>query len=79
MLKFLHNGFFGEVREEYLKVKEATWYEKPNNVVGVLVDPITGKLADKDTKNATIMYYIKGTEPNAKSLDEAIPTIKEKT
>ena len=67
------------IMEEYLKDKEATWYEKPNNVVGVLVDPITGKLADKDTKNATIMYYIKGTEPNAKSLDEAIPTIKEKT
>ena len=68
-----------EIMEEYLKGKEASWYEKPNNVVGVLVNPITGEIANKDTKNATIMYYIKGTEPNAKSLDEAIPTIKEKS
>lgn len=36
--------------EEYLKDKDNTWYEQPENVVGVFVDPITGKLADKNTK-----------------------------
>ena len=50
--------------ESYLKDKDNTWYEKPENVVGVLVDPITGKLADKNTKKKKIFYYLLGTEPN---------------
>ena len=66
-----------DIMENYLKDKESTWYEKPNNVVGVLVNPITGDIADSNTKKATIMYYIKGTEPNASDLDKTIPTIKE--
>ena len=49
--------------ETYLKDKDNTWYEKPENVVGVLVDPITGKLADKNTKKKKIFYYLLGTEP----------------
>ncbi len=39
------------------------WYEMPNNVVGVIINPLDGKLADNNTKRKTIMYYIKGTEP----------------
>lgn len=65
-----------EIMESYLKDKEETWYEQPSNVVGVLVNPITGEAANKDTKNATIMYYIKGTEPNASDIESTIPTIK---
>lgn len=49
--------------ESYLKGKEKIWYEKPNNVVGCLVDPITGKPATDQTKHKKIMYYLKGTEP----------------
>lgn len=49
--------------ESYLKDKEKIWYEKPNNVVGCLVDPITGKPATDQTKHKKIMYYLKGTEP----------------
>lgn len=64
--------------EAYLKDKEDNWYETPNNVIGVLADPISGVLADSNTKNATLFYYIKGTEPNASDYtrDEAIKTIK---
>lgn len=65
-----------EIMEGYLKEKDDTWYTQPSNVVGVLVNPITGEVADKDTKNATIMYYIKGTEPNASDIESTIPTIK---
>ena len=50
--------------ESYLKDKDNTWYEKPENVVGVMVDPITGKLASKNTKKKKIFYYLLGTEPN---------------
>lgn len=49
--------------EKYLKDKDNTWYSKPNNVVGVFVDPITGELADENTKKRKIFYYVKGTEP----------------
>ena len=67
-----------DIVENYLKDKENTWYELPNNVVGVLVNPITGEVADENTKNATMFYYIKGTEPTYtdSSLDNLIPTIK---
>ena len=50
--------------ESYLKDKNVSWYEIPNNVVGVIVDPITGNLATNESKNKKILYYIKGTEPN---------------
>ncbi len=66
-----------DIMENYLKDKKEKWYKTPNNVVGVLVNPITGEIANSNTKNATIMYYIKGTEPNASDYDSTIPTIKE--
>lgn len=71
-------NMWAEIVESYLKDKEVKWYDIPNNVVGVLVDPISGKVADENTKNATMFYYIKGTEPTYKneSLEDLIPTIK---
>ena len=49
--------------EGYLKDKNNTWYSKPNNVVGVLVDPISGEIDEKSTKKRKVFYYISGTEP----------------
>ena len=39
---------------------------------------INGNVANNDTKNPTMFYYIKGTEPtyNNESLESLIPTIK---
>lgn len=68
-----------DIMEEALagKKDEETWYEVPDNVVGVAVDPISGEVA-KDGNKAKILYYIKGTEPalNKSSLDDVIPTVK---
>ena len=62
--------------EEYHKTNKAKWYDIPDNVVGVLVDPITG-IPSTDSK-ATMFYYIKGTEPGYNdTLDTLIPTVKE--
>lgn len=68
-----------ETIEECLKDKDDSWYEIPNNVVGVLVDPISGELPDKNTKHKRMFYYVKGTEPTYQdiNLDVLIPTIKE--
>ena len=52
-----------DATENYLKEKEEGWYSMPNNVVGVLVNPITGKPATEKDKHKKILYYIKGTEP----------------
>lgn len=49
--------------EKYLREKKQSWYEKPDNVVGVLTDVQTGKVATNDSKLKKILYYIKGTEP----------------
>ena len=66
-----------DIVEEYLKDETDTWYDIPDNVVGVLVDPIAGTPANKNTKKSTIFYYIKGTEPTFKDkLDNLIPTVK---
>ena len=69
---------WADIVENYLKDKETSWYNLPNNVVGVLVDPISGEVANTPTKNPTMFYYIKGTEPTYTdgSLESLIPTVK---
>lgn len=54
-----------EAMENYLDGMEDHWYEQPNNVVGVLVNPITGKPATEADEKKKIMYYVKGTEPSS--------------
>lgn len=51
----------------------------PSNVVGSLVNPITGKIVTASEQKAAMLYYIKGTEPSiiGTELDDLIPTIKE--
>ena len=49
--------------EGYLKDKDETIYEKPEDVIGMLVNPITGEIATNKDKNKRIVYYLKGTEP----------------
>lgn len=67
-------NIWADAIEGYLRDKEAKWYEKPDNVVGVLTDVETGKEATNDSKLKKILYYVKGTEPGYKS-----KTTKEKT
>lgn len=67
-----------DIVENYMKDKDTKWYSIPNNVVGVLVNPISGEIANQNTKNPTMFYYIKGTEPtySDNSLENLIPTVK---
>ena len=51
------------------------WYEKPKNVVGTLVEPISGKPSDDSSKNTKLVYFLKGTEP--KSTDPTFDEITE--
>lgn len=68
-----------DVMEKYLEGRSDSWYSIPKNVVGVLTDPISGELANENTKKRKILYYIKGTEPydDSPDLDSLVPTVKE--
>lgn len=65
-------NIWADTIEGYLRGKEAKWYEKPNNVVGVLTDVNTGKEATNDSKLKKILYYVKGTEPGYKSKNKTM-------
>ena len=58
-----------DTMESYLKDKENNWYKTPSNVVGVLVDPISGKPVNTDSIHKKIFYYIKGTQPTQDDTD----------
>lgn len=58
-----HKDIWIETMEGYLKDKKNTWYEAPNNIIGVIVDPITGTLVNDESKKGKIFYFLKGTEP----------------
>jgi len=57
-------SIFADSIEGFLKDKEDSWYDMPNNVVGVLANPITGMPATESDTKKKIMYYVKGTEPS---------------
>ena len=45
--------------EFYLKDCEGeTWYQKPENIIALPMDPISGKY---DAKSETLFYFINGT------------------
>lgn len=56
-------NIFSDTMEEYLKDTEESWYEMPSNVVGVIVDPISGLPANEKSEKKKVLYYLKGTEP----------------
>lgn len=58
-----HKNIWIDTMESYFKNHEAQWYDIPDNVVGVLVNPITGTLIDDNTEKKEMFFYIKGTEP----------------
>ena len=59
-----HKNIWIDTMEEYLKDKDNSWYEIPSNVVGTLVNPINGNIAQEGDKTTKIFYFLKGTEPS---------------
>ena len=53
-----------DTMNKYLEDKDNSWYDIPKNVVGVLINPITGNLSNKEDKKSKIFYFLKGTEPS---------------
>ena len=62
--KYAQNIWYKTVESYEKNMKdEDVWYEKPKNVVGMLVEPISGKPATESEKKKKLMYFLKGTEP----------------
>lgn len=68
-----------DTMESYLKDRKEEWYTIPNNVVGTLIEPVSGKLATNESAKKRMVYYIKGTEPSYdnSNFDDSIPTVKD--
>ena len=58
-----NKDYFAKTIESYFKDKETIWYQTPENISGLLINPINGKIATTSSKNKVILYYLKGTEP----------------
>lgn len=56
-----------DTMESYLEGHENIWYEKPQNVIGLIRNGITGE-EDIEGNNNTVFYYVKGTEINSISV-----------
>lgn len=67
--KSYHKDIWIDTMETYLEDKDNDWYAIPNNVVGSLVNPITGESAKEGDNNAKIFYFLKGTEPSYMNRD----------
>ncbi len=48
--------------EESLKNKDTSWYEMPQNVIGIPLNPITGEYVSSG--KSTMYYFVKGSEPS---------------
>lgn len=59
-----HKDIWIDTMESYLSDKDNSWYEIPNNVVGVLVNPITGEITNNIDNKRKLFYFLKGTEPH---------------
>lgn len=58
---YISKNIWADTVEAILKDKEESWYETPSNVVGVVLDAVSGKPTNNQNK-ATLFYYLKGTE-----------------
>ena len=56
-------NIWADPMENYLRNKEDSWYTKPDAIIPVIINPLTGKLATNSSKRKKIVYYLKGTEP----------------
>ena len=70
-----HKNIWIDTMEAYFKDHEATWYDIPDNVVGVLVNPITGQIAGENDTKKELFFYLKGTEPTLQTVSKDLDAV----
>lgn len=61
-MKYAKN-IWADTIENYLREQEDIWYDKPEDVISVIINPLTGKLATNSSPKKKLIYYLKGTQP----------------
>ncbi|MCX4254012.1 MAG: transglycosylase domain-containing protein [Bacilli bacterium] len=64
----LSKKIWADTVEAIVKEKEPKWYDTPDNVVGVVLDAVSGK-PTTNTSKATLFYYVKGTEDSINNVE----------
>lgn len=70
-----HKNIWIDTMEGYFKNHEASWYDIPDNVVGVLVNPITGVLANENDPKKEMFFFLKGTEPTLQTVSKDLDAV----
>lgn len=70
-----HKNIWIDTMEAYFEDHDASWYDIPENVVGVLVNPITGIVADENDEKKEMFFYIKGTEPTLQTVSKDLDAV----
>lgn len=58
---YISKNIWADTVEAILEDKESSWYDTPENVVGVVLDAVSGT-PTADVSKATLFYFVKGTE-----------------
>ncbi|MBE6156602.1 MAG: hypothetical protein E7161_02535 [Firmicutes bacterium] len=59
---YMGKNIWADTMEEIQKDIVDNWYETPKNVVGIILDAVTGEVTN-DADKAIVYYYLKGSEP----------------
>lgn len=70
-----HKKIWIDTMESYFEDHEASWYNIPSNVVGVLVNPITGLIADENDTKKEMFFFLKGTEPTLQGVSKDLDAV----
>lgn len=61
---YITKNIWADTMEEIQKdIDDDNWYDTPKDVVGVILDAVTGEVTN-DPNKATVYYYLKGSEPS---------------
>ena len=70
-----HKNIWIDTMENYFEDHDSSWYNIPENVVGVLVNPITGIVADENDTKKEMFFYLKGTEPTLQTTTKDLDAV----
>lgn len=70
-----HKNIWIDTMESYFETHNALWYSIPDNIVGVLVNPITGLVADENDTKKEMFFYLKGTEPTLQTVSKDLDAV----
>ena len=59
---YMTKNIWADTMEDIQKNLTDNWYKTPENVVGIVLDAVTGEVTN-NSDNAIVYYYLKGSEP----------------